>query len=82
MVESDSALATSLGGERHTPSYCWEGSAPTAICMGAGDPPDIRAAGYTRRGERRRGYVKLSGLSRQLERPSPHNLRSAKIDNS
>ena len=38
--------------------------APTAICMGAGDPPDIRAAGYTRRGGRRRGYARLSGLSR------------------
>ena len=53
------------------PTPAWATRAPTAICMGAGDPPDIRAAGYTRRGGRRRGYARLSGLSRQLERPSP-----------
>ena len=46
------------------PQLLLEGSAPTAICMGAGDPPDIRAAGYTRRGGRRHGYAGLSGLSR------------------
>ena len=53
-----------LGPQEVVPCYCWQGSAPTAICMGAGDPPDIRAAGYTRRGGRRRGYARLSGLSR------------------
>ena len=71
-----------LGPQEVVPCYCWQGSAPTAMCMGAGDPPDIRAAGYTRRGKGRRGYVRQCGLSRLLERPSPHNLRSAKISNS
>ena len=54
-------LHVPLGG----PTPAGATRAPTAICMGAGDPPDIRAAGYTRRGGRQRGYVGLSGLSRQ-----------------
>ena len=63
------------------PCYCWQGSAPTALCMGAGGPPDIAGPpAIPGGGGRRRGYVRLSGLSRQLERPSPHNLRSAKTD--